>query len=650
MKASRLAVHTLTRVMAGVALACGALLASAAVPYPTRHTPAPQDLGAAALGKAPITVTVMLKLRNAAEMEKLVDAIYTPGGASFHRFITPAQFHERFGPSQATIAEATAYFAKAGLSVKVDAGRMLKVTGTPAALQKAFGVSLHQFEVASYGSMPAYRFHAAVGGTPRIASASVAANVSAIVGLSSRPHYVPNSMQASGKGQALQRGAQAPQAAAGNSPGHWTVTDLANYYNVSPLYAQGLHGEGKTLAIVTLAAFTPSDAFTYWSGLGLSVSPNRLSIVNVDGGPGAPSDASGSIETTLDVEQSGGLAPAANIVLYQAPNTDQAFVDAFAQAIDDNTAETISVSWGEWEWFDTQSSVNNPVRGGQTDVIQAFNNLFVQAALQGQSMFTAAGDAGAYEVNRFNPPPSYSQTLSVGAPGSSPWITTAGGTTLPGTQNYQLPDGSIYPITIPAEQAWGWDYLTGLCAVLGYDPISCGIFPGGGGGGVSSYNRVPSYQKGVPGIRVTEAGQSFVDYTVSPPVDYVDLPAGFAGRNVPDVSMNADPETGYVIDYTDDSGQLGAYTYEGGTSFVSPQLNGITTLIGQTIGGRVGLLNFPLYQLARHSGSYTGAHAPLRDITAGDNWFYSGVAGYDAATGVGTLDVANFARAMAILK
>jgi subtilase family serine protease len=240
--------------------------------------------------------------------------------------------------------------------------------------------------------------------------------------------------------------------------------------------------------------------------------------------------------------------------------------------------------------------------------------------------------------------------LSVDSPASSAWITAAGGTTLAGTQTFGLPDGSTYSVTIATEQAWGWDYLTGLCAVLGYDPISCGIFPGGAGGGVSSYVKLPSYQKGVPGIRVTEAGQSFIDYTVSPPVDYVDLPTGFAGRNVPDVSLNADPDTGYVVDYTSDQSGYGVLEFFGGTSFVAPQLNGITALIGQKINGRVGLLNFPLYQLARRPASYTSAHAPLHDITAGDNWFYSGVAGYDAATGVGTLDVANFAGALAILK
>ncbi len=62
--------------------------------------------------------------------------------------------------------------------------------------------------------------------------------------------------------------------------------------------------------------------------------------------------ASGSLETTLDVEQSGGIAPGANIIVYQAPNTNQGFIDLFAAAVNADSAETLSASWIViWEWF-----------------------------------------------------------------------------------------------------------------------------------------------------------------------------------------------------------------------------------------------------------------------------------------------------------
>jgi subtilase family serine protease len=630
------------------AAACLALApqAQAGVPYPTAKTPAAVDLGVFDAQQATLSVSVMLKLRNTDALEALAAAQQTPGNPQYRQFLTPAQFMQRFGPAADTVAAATAYFRSAGLTVS-SKGSVLTVSGPARAVQAAFGVRLHQFEVAAEGKSPAYRFHAPATATA-IASATVAQSVAGVFGLDNRPLFRPLSQQSPAALRGLSRApaAGAPSTSTPDTPGHWTVTDLAQYYNVQPLYDQGVSGRGKTLAIVTLASFTPSDAFQYWASLGLSVDPGRLSVVDVDGGPGAPSDNAGSGETTLDVEQSGGLAPGAKIIVYQAPNTDQGFVDAFVQAINDNVADSFSVSWGLWEFWDTQDSVTT---GGRAKTaLAAYTNLFLQAAVQGQSGFASSGDSGGYEPN--NPSsgtavPGFTQTLGVDAPAAAAWITAAGGTTLPGTQVYNGPSGP-FPIAIPKEQAWGYSYLTGLCAALGYDPVSCGIFPGGSGGGVSSYIKLPFYQAGLPGIRVTEADQTFTDLTVDPPQTYVTLPAGYAGRNLPDVSLNADPDTGYTILYTSDDGSQSTLTYYGGTSFVAPQLNGIAALLNERAGGRVGLWNFALYRLARMPRSYLGASAPLRDITAGDNWFYTGVKGYDAATGVGTLNVTNFVNAV----
>jgi subtilase family serine protease len=236
--------------------------------------------------------------------------------------------------------------------------------------------------------------------------------------------------------------------------------------------------------------------------------------------------------------------------------------------------------------------------------------------------------------------------LSVDAPAASAWITAAGGTTLPGDQLYLK--GTL-TVKIPAERIWGWDYLIPVCDALGLDEIACGIFPAGAGGGVSSYVPMPFYQYFVSGTKTTEPGQTLIDYTVSPPETVVALPGKFRGRNLPDVSLNADPETGYVVLYTSDTDGFGLYDFYGGTSFVAPQLNGIAALVGQRVKGRLGLLNVPLYLMAATPLGYRGPHAPLRDIKDGNNWFYSGKTGYEPGAGVGTLDVANFAKAMLLL-
>ena len=151
-----------------------------------------------------------------------------------------------------------------------------------------------------------------------------------------------------------------------------------------------------------------------------------MSVVNIDGGPGAPSDASGSGETDLDVEQSGALAPGANVIVYQAPNSDPGFADAFFTAASQNIADTVSTSWGESEIV-VQAAIAS---GAETPAyVAAFDEAFLELGIQGQSGFDAAGDAGAYddsdELGTTN--------LAVDTPADSPYITAAGGTTLPWT-------------------------------------------------------------------------------------------------------------------------------------------------------------------------------------------------------------------------
>jgi subtilase family serine protease len=441
---------------------------------------------------------------------------------------------------------------------------------------------------------------------------------------------------------------------AANAPGSLTVTDFAEHYDVNPLYHGGLSGKGTTIGIVTLASFTSSDAFAYWHALGLDVASNRIHEVEVDGGSGPVSDAGGSLETTLDVEQSGGLSPGSKVIVYEAPNTNQGFIDAFAKAIDGNAADTISCSWGEWEFFDLAAQgniVTDPVTGRTTSTLQAVNDLFLQAALQGQSMYVAAGDSGAYDATGFFPPPSWplpkdSVVLSVDDPAAQQWVTAMGGTTLAGPQTFAITSKKNLTVNIPTEQTWGWDYLIPVCRALGFDPLSCGIYPGGGGGGVSSYVPLPFYQFDIPGIRRTESGQTQLDYSQTPPAFVVTLPSRFNGRNVPDISLNSDPDTGYQVYYTDDKMVFSVQTGWGGTSFAAPQFNGVTALFDQAVGHRVGLLNFALYGLVRDGTAYQGREAPLRDITAGDNWHYDAHGGYDQATGLGVPDVANLLKAL----
>jgi kumamolisin len=631
----------------------------AGLPYPDAATPKGIDLGElkAQSGTTLISVTIALGLPELNEAENLLKSLNTPGDPQFHQFLTADQFVARFAPTDANVAKVIASLAKYGLTAERTSATTLKVTGLPADMERAFAVSLHSYGVPAHGNVIGYTFHAPLS-RPTI-PAEISASVAAVVGLDSRPNFRPQYRAAP---QTLTRArSKLPQATTGNAFGYLTVTDFANHYDVQPLYSRGVSGRGRTLAIVTFASFTPGDAFAYWSALGLSFNANRIRIVNVDGGPGAPNDAAGSLETTVDVEQSGGIAPGANIIVYQAPNTNQSFVDVFAAAIDANSAETISDSWGSWEWLSNleNSPVTDPTTGRTVGLTQAVHELLVRAAIQGQTLFAASGDGGAYDVNNdlgcFGPyspkvPTSCSATLSVDYPASDTAMTAAGGTTLAGTQEFCLTSACTppYVVNIPHESVWGWDYLEGLCDALGTpNPITCGIFPGGGGGGVSILSQEPSYQIGLPGIQrsqpgqIFQAGEFFAMYDIG--LFYV-LPAFYPGRNVPDVSFNADPDTGYIVYYTSSVSGFGEEPFWGGTSFVGPQLNGVSALLGEYLqGSRLGLLNSTPYGLALSGRAYGYPGAPLNAIAYGDNWFYYGRSGYSPAAGLGTLDVANFA-------
>jgi subtilase family serine protease len=611
----------------------------AAPPAVSRH-PGSIDLGRMqdlARGEM-LSATVTLQPRDTQALYGLLADIHDTKSPQFGQFLTPTEFRARFAPSAETVRDVAAEFRRRGLTVEQSGQMVLHLKGPVEAVDRALGIEMHVFQSAPTGLSPGERFHAPVG-TPTLGP-SWSGIVGAIVGLDSGPWRRPQSKAAAHPAALHGTLRAAGGASTPDQPGLWTVLDLEKYYDVKPLYRDGHRGQGHTIGIVTLASFTPSDAFYYWSSLGLNVDPNRLTVLNIDGGPGAPSDASGSYETTLDVEQSGGLAPEAKIVVYQAPNTDQGWVDAFARVVEDNTADAISTSWGEWEYYEQTTPVTVG-GGGQSETAKAFHILFLLAALQGQSLFCSSGDAGAYYANLLsgpNPPPQFSLVLSQDAPASDPLITAAGGTTLAGPQPFPLPDGGTLTINVATERAWSWDYLEGYCAILGFDPVSCGIFPVGGGGGVSAYWDLPWYQQGVPGMRRSEPNQSLVDLSQTPPQTLVTLPAHFPGRNLPDVSLNADPDTGYILPYTSDVNGFSVLQFWGGTSFVAPQLAGITVLLDQHVGHRLGLLNVPLYAAA-------GTNA-FHDITHGNNEFYKAEPGYDQATGLGTLDVAEFAEGL----
>ncbi len=584
------------------------------------------DLGAASATDVR-SVTVTLAVRNKAALDAFVSTLTTPGSANFRKFITPAQFAATYGQTPAAVAQVVAFLQSQGLSTRVHANNLgVTATGTNAQLSAAFGTTIHNY------SLNGATYQAAT--SKAVLPDSLAGVATAVAGLSTqsslRSHAVkiPNTGLLAGDVPTTAKSAAVPP----SGPGNYTVLDLAAKYNINPLYAKGLTGAGRTIGIATLAGYDQSDAYAYWNQLGLAVSPTRITDIAVDGGPlpadGPGSDGSG--ETTLDIEQSGGVAPGANMRIYLAPNTDAGFYDMFEQAIDENIVDVLSVSWGESELF----------YDGAT--LDAYHALFTQAAAQGIPMIAAAGDAGAYDLNREYTYPQCTTLLDVDYPASDTAILAAGGTTLPNTVMHLHG-----PVTVPTERAWGWDYLKNyIVTYYGTDLYYASYFTVGGGGGVSVNFLRPDFQNGLAGTQTSPAAQSllckasFVGDKGSAYEDLIDLPGGVGGRNLPDVSLNADPYSGYLV-Y-----QGGWGGGSGGTSFVAPQLNGILTLITSGMTGRIGAINPQLYAAFKAKGYSAGS--PFKAITAGDNEYFKSVANYNPSTGLGSLDVNALATTLGV--
>jgi kumamolisin len=637
----------------------GLLGASSCLAYTPTPPPKAVDMGpfTQSAGNPTMTVTVAMKLQNLDAAEAMMQRLATPGDSLEGKFLTLAQVQEQFGPTSAEVQKMISTLSAGGATVQRTSTTTLSVTAPAATLEKMFQTSIHKYAMPASGNTPAYTFRAAA--STAVVPAAISSGVQGVLGFNNAPVYHTNlSRMANTVGSgAVEHTSAAPQSGTLASKfGDLTVLDFNGLYDVNPLLKEGITGAGRTIGIVTLASFTPDDAFVYWKSLGLKVNPNRITIVNVDGGPGAPSDNSGSDETAIDVEQSGGIAPGANIIVYQAPNTNQAFVDVFAKAVDDNLVDTMSTSFGEAEAFNNLAfvgggPVTDPFNGEMVSSLQAMHQEFVIAALLGQSLSAAAGDCGAFDtVGVFGVGEGFTDPLVVDYPGSDSALTSAGGTTLPGMQSFSTPSGTV-TVNNPVERVWGQDYLEPLCDALGITNFfTCGIFSEGTGGGVSSFFPITAIQAGLPGIQLSPPGQAFIETNVTPQQVMFTAPANAANRNVPDVEFNADPFTGYVVIYTSDGTDFakGQDTIMGfgGTSFVGPQLDGVSALLGEKAHRRLGLLTVPLYALQRLGFSH-GPAPVLHTISTGDNWFFHGRDGYSPAGGLGTLDVFNFSRVLA---
>jgi kumamolisin len=655
------------RLRVWVALAAGAVAAaSASASYAAGSEPlvavtpginAANVPGASPFGatppSTPETVSFIFRIQNVQELEAAV----TRG---FRDYLSVGQFASEYGADPSVIAALRGYLAQFGITTTTYADNLDVVAqGTAGEFDQALSVTQQQyFAPAVVGrdgrtKIPAQTFH----GTERSPQlpAFIATNLVAILGLT---NYGPFGSQL------VQVNTNLVKPQSGNSSYCLGLTglpdachlpsDFAARYGLKALYQNGADGAGQTLAIVTLAALDPGAPQYFWQNVAhIKITNRTLTVDNIDGGPGAPSDASGSGETDLDVEQSGGLAPGANVIVYQAPNTDAGFADAFFTAASQNIAGTVSASWVESETY-----LQYVIGAGEEapGYAAAFDEAFLEMAAQGQSGFIASGDWGAYTAQI----DLGSTNLSVAVSADSPYITAAGGTTLPWSGTLSSTTGTA-AVNVPAERTWGWDYLWQPIATVTGEPLATVAESSvtGSGGGFSTIESMPSYQYDVPGIGeyfavqyltpidfLTAPGSNLVEptqwsFNATPPVSH-----GYStGRALPDVSADADPYTGYLLYEPSFAGvdQPLIQGGWGGTSFVAPQLNGSAAVINSYLGHRVGLWNPAIYAFA------TSGNSPFTVLsvvgTGNDNIYFTGNPNsvYNEGSGLGVPNLTRLA-------
>lgn len=333
---------------------------------------------------------------------------------------------------------------------------------------------------------------------------------------------------------------------------------------------------GTPVALYELSTATYTDAGVYASTYGLN-NPTLIQK-SVDGGS---SDIAAD-EVMLDIELVMAVSNPTSIYIYTGAYSSTPNPTAGTGPLDTyiQIANDNLVGAVSSSWY---TGCENDIEASTKN---AQNSVFVQMAAQGMAVFIAQGDNGAYNAGSGNCVTGSGVGPQVLDPASQPYVTSAGGTTLT-TSSAQ---GYV------SESVWS-----------------------GTGGGVSSFWSIPSYQTGL----------TLTDSQFSTTM-----------RNVPDMSLDADPNTGYYIYCTELGGWVSGI---GGTSAVAPQLAAFWSMVGKGLGSRAGFANPTIYALANHSATYgTGFH----DVTSGNNGFYDAFSGYDNATGWGSYNAADLYAAI----
>jgi subtilase family serine protease len=543
-------------------------LPGSAVPF-TSRTPATGEVA----GAQRLTVQLWLK-PDAAAAERYATAAATPGNALFHRYLSPAAYTDRFGPSRAAVTEVTSWLRGAGFTgIATDSGRSyVRATAPVSVINAAFHVRLETYKASAAASAGRYPLRA--NNRPVSLPAPVAARVLGITGLDNASPVLPLIREKT-------RPAASGAAHAGSTPpcsryyGQHTVSGLPEKYGTTTFptlgcgYAAGQlraaygasdasTGTGQTVALVelgltrdmflTLADYAranhmPAPSATRYAEL--SLGKNTC---------GDPFDG----EEQLDVEASYDMAPGANQLVVGGDSCNngdqglQGLFDADTVILDGANGHPLAtIASNSWESGDDDQSASS------TTIENAY---LVRAAAEGVGMYFSTGDVSGAEM-----------------PSADPYATAVGGTTL----GIGASDNRLFET--------GWS--NGVYTLTGHHTWLFRRELAAAGGGPSLLWREPAYQKGVvPAALTKDPGTR-----------------GGAARSVPDISADADAVTGFAVGVLTFPKGGGAPVYGqsdiGGTSLAAPLVAGLVTAAQQGQAAPFGFLNPVLYKL-HGTGAY----------------------------------------------
>ena len=540
------------------------------------------DRGSAPAGMPVKNMIMLLSVRQdaQAQLDQLLTQQQDPQSPNYHKWLTPAEFGLRFGPTDQDIADASNWLQKFGFKIEqVGAGRLwINFSGDVQKVERAFQTNIRLFEVNG-------KMHHANSTDPSIPRAftGLVRGVVSMNDFEKQPNSTVTQLP--------------PDFNAGNGQHFLAPGDFNIIYNVFPLFNQvpAIDGTGMTIAIVGRTDINLADVQYFRSFFGLPPHDPTFVVNGTD-----PGNLGGNeeIEADLDVEWSGAIAKNANIILVTSATTAGTDgVDLSAQYIvNNNLAPVMSTSFGACE-FNLPAAEN-----------AFWNSLWTQAATQGITAFVSAGDSGAAGCDPAGAASGTQQGINGLA--STPNNIAVGGTEFSdGAGNFWNASNS------PVDQS----------SALGYIPENVwnesGSVAGGSGlfatgGGASILYAKPSWQTG-PGV------------------------PGDGHRDIPDVSLSAAGHDAYLVvqGHTAFNSGLAAV---GGTSASSPSFASIMALVVQKTGSAQGNANPIFYSMARNQ--VNGGIGIYHDVTNGDNTVpgvtgFTAQVGYDLSSGWGSPDV-----------